>query len=170
MKRPFRHSLSALVWVALALTACGAADTAPPATATLPPPGQIIYVPGCGTRDLENWLENTYFLTIEFVNVTNQGVSQPPEALGPIVQRLADLRDMVFAVPTPDECAADTQRLITDMMSTTVTALQDFASGQEVDLNAMLAEVNTTVTAIQGLQSLLQQRLQAQFEAERGGP
>ena len=160
-----------MLTLVLLAVSCGKAEPTP-TPSPLPPvtvsaPATPVFVAGCTTTDLETWLESTYFLTDEFVNVTNYLSTQSPEAVRAGITRLVMLRDAILAVPVPETCAADVHMLITAVVQNAVTALQRYGNDEDIDLAPVVDDVNGIIGNVEALQSNLEEQLQMQRETEQ---
>ena len=160
--------LSLLLLIILA--ACGAGEQASlaltPISVTLNPPRELAFVPGCTTKALNDWLENTGFLITAFTETMNQGAQEPPGAQLPIIMRLVQLRDNgLAAVPAPDECAAEAHTIIGNAMDEAIIAFQAYANGDSSDLSPAIQRASNILTDAQTLHALLQNRLEEQIRA-----
>ena len=95
----------------LLLTACGGAAPTPAPTpsplppVTLDPAANAIFVEGCVTGDLENWVERVDFLLRDFVSQLNLAQGQSPDQVRATLQRMVPIRDALVAISAPDGCA-----------------------------------------------------------------
>lgn len=166
-----RHMrLLVMMCAALLLAACGQEEPYTPATISMTssPAQDLIFVGGCASADLENWLEHTDFLEMEFVRTMLDSVALPPGEVGPAIQRMGELRNAFADVPAPDECAAEVHRSISMLMENGLAAFQAYANGAAIQLQTAAADASAALTEIRSQQAQLIQRLEEQFSAERG--
>ncbi len=165
-----RAVLLVMICAALLLAACGQEEPYTPATIsiTVPAAQDLIFVGGCASADLENWLENTDFLETEFVRTMLDSVALPSGEVGPAIQRMVELRNAFADVPAPNECAAEIHRNISALMENGLAAFQAYANGAAIQLQAAAADASAALTNIRSQQAQLIQRLEEQFNAERG--
>ena len=156
----------------LLLTACGGAAPTPAPTpsplppVTLDPAANAIFVEGCVTGDLENWVERVDFLLRDFVSQLNLAQGQSPDQVRATLQRMVPIRDALVAIPAPDGCAGDAHRLLLQMLDTTLVRLVTYANGAGGDLGD-LGDVDQMLGDLQSWQDLLQTLLDAQFQADQ---
>lgn len=166
-----RSSLLLLLNIVLVASCAPTIPSTP--TPTIPPPvtltpaAEPAFVAGCTTDDLENWGEQTDFLLRDFIAVLNQAENQDPAQVRITIQRIAELRDALLAVPAPEACAAEAQHLAATLINTATDTLQRYANGEDADLSAMQDTVNNTLGSIQELQNALDEQLREQFQAEQ---
>ena len=158
----------------LLLTACGeAAPTPTPSPlppVTLDPAANAIFVEGCATGDLENWVERVDFLLRDFVSQLNLAQGQSPDQVRVTLQRMVPLRDALVAIPAPDGCAGDAHRLLLQMLDTTLVRVVSYANGEGGnvgDLGGELGDVDQMLGELQSWQNSLQTLLDAQLQADQ---
>jgi len=165
------RSVLLLVIFGLGLTACG--GTAPAATSTpLPPltvlpPADAIFVEGCATADLENWVERVDFLLRDFVTKLNLAQGQSPTLARTTLQSMIPLRDALVAIPAPDGCAGDAHRLMIQLVEAAVDHLLAYTNGENPDVNASMDDVDQMLGELQTLQNSLETLLDAQLQANQ---
>ena len=170
MKTDSRRLWSVMGLAMAALAACGGPPPSPPALTATPvePTAALIFIPGCATGDLENWLESTYFLLADAVSLMNQVEDQTPDQVRETIARLVPLRDALIAVPAPEECAAEMHRLTTQAVGDMLTVLQRFEQGEIPAIEPYLTDIDAALGRVQLMQAALEERLRAQFSAEQG--
>ncbi len=161
-----------LIVLAVLFSACDPAPE-PTSTATVPPPVTLtppaspVFLAGCTTDDLENWLEQTDFLLRDFVSVMNQAGRQEPIQVRATIQRLAQLRDALIAVPAPEGCASEAHILLLNLIYTATNSLQAYANGALTDLSVMQGTIDQALGNLQTMQNTLQRQLEQQYATEQ---
>ena len=160
-----------LLGAGLLLAACGDAGPAPTSTPlppmTLAPAADAIFVEGCATADLENWVERVDFLLRDFVSQLNTAQGQSPGLVRTTLQRMVSLRDALVAIPAPEGCAGDAHRLMLQLVNTALDRLVAYTNGDNPDLGGSMGDVDQMLGDLQNVQNSLQTLLDAQFQANQ---
>lgn len=165
------RSMVILAVFGMLLAACGEAVPTPTPTPlpplTLAPPADAIFLEGCATADLENWVERVDFLLRDFVSQLNLAQGQSPNLVRTTLLRMVPIRDALTAIPAPEGCAGDAHRLMLQMVNTAIDHLQAYTNGEASDLNASMGDVDQMLGDLQSLQNSLETLLNAQFQANQ---
>ena len=158
-----------VVLLVVILSSCALGDTdnsAAPAPVTVLPPPALNFTGSCNnTKDLENWLQTTTFITTDFQTRLNAAAAKNRADAHPDLIYLISARDSAFLVAAPD-CAADVHLLLTDTLSRAVLILQGYVNGDTSDIASSLAEANGLLDQIASSQGVLLTRMEAQFQQQ----
>jgi hypothetical protein len=164
-------SMVVLTVFGLLLTACG--ETAPASTPTplppmtLAPSSDAIFIEGCATADLENWVERVDFLLRDFVTKLNLAQGQSPNLVRTTLLDMVPIRDALVAIPAPDGCAGDAHRLMLQMVDAAIQHLLAYTNGENTDVSRSMVDVDQMLGDLQSLQGSLETLLDAQLQANQ---
>lgn len=148
---PPRHLLMLGLFLgALVLAACGSEKTGsiPGSTViTLRPRPVATVLPGCGTGELSDWYEVAGTLIGTFKDESNAALDREPDVMGPVLDRLIDLRDAITNQPVP-ECALDAHGEIALAIQEMLTAFQRYING-DLDADGLAEHVTAGSTRIE---------------------
>jgi hypothetical protein len=132
--KPRRFALVGLFLSALMLAACGSekrTDVPSNLVITIRPRPVATVLPGCVTIELSDWYEVAGTLIGTFRAESGAALDRAPDEMGPVIQRLIDLRDAIANQPVP-ECALQAHGEVVATTQEMLTAIQRYVNG---DLN-----------------------------------
>ena len=144
-----------LLFSAVSLAACGSEkrdDTPPSLLITIRPRPVATVLPGCVTLELSNWYEIAGTLIGTFDDESSAALGRAPDEMGPVLNRLIDLRDAVADQPVP-ECALQAHGEVVLTMQEMLTAMQRYTNGEltaelEERIDAGSARIETDVATL----------------------
>lgn len=159
----------------LGLTACQDDDDydrlpLPTVVITFEPQPEVTVVPGCTTKELEDWYEVAQTLLATFIEEASDATDLKPEELGPVIERLLMLRDTIAYQPTP-ECTVQIQSDILIVIRGALIAFQSFGSGEidRKELRQRIEDAERQVnTEINDLMTTTQVDLEERLSREGG--
>ena len=177
-----RARVSLVLWIAvlvsvLVISACGDdGDKLPPSVIiTIQPEPVATVIAGCTSTDLEAWYEVVSTLITTYRDESRAGVNVKPGDVGPIVNRLVELRDVIGRQPAP-ECAVLTHNMIMLYIRDILAAYQRYGNGDlsqdglKAQIDASTSGIDTSVVSLLStVQGTLEQEL-ADTRATEGAP
>lgn len=137
-----------LVLMGCAVTERPAIDRSP---LTLAAPPTVQYLGTCeDERTLEQWMQPVTFHQREFLSTLLTLPGSARHDAYPRVERLAQLRDRLSAVPVPD-CAATTHEAFVLVMSSIVDDMQRYINGEALDPADIVTMHEAAFVQAQGL-------------------
>ena len=165
--------LLGLLCSAMTLAACGSEkrdDTPPSLLITIRPRPVATVLPGCVTLELSNWYEIAGTLIGTFDDESSAALGRAPDEMGPVLNRLIDLRDAVADQPVP-ECALQAHGEVVLTMQEMLTAMQRFTNGEltaeelEERIDAGSARIESDVaTLLESARGTLEDQLRRERE------
>jgi len=148
--------LLGLLFSAVSLAACGSEkrdDSPPSLLITIRPRPVATVLPGCVTLELSNWYEIAGTLIGTFRDESSTALGRAPDEMGPVLNRLIDLRDAIANQPVP-ECALQAHGEVVLTMQEMLTAMQRYTNGEltaeelEERIDAGSARIETDVATL----------------------
>lgn len=141
----FTHVI-VLLGFALILTACGGTAATPFPTFTpifdQSPTPIPLNKENCAKSAVENWLQRSSSLTVEFAEIVNSSIATPPTEMPKVIERLITIRGAMLAIPHPS--CADTHYFQLDAMTEEVIRMLDgYSRGGQIDMVGFITSTNT---------------------------
>lgn len=136
---------------------------------TVGPPPTLTFSGDCTvSRELADWLQySTYYVT-RFTELMTQAGSKRVDEMYEDVLLMSRMRDDFGGVATPD-CAEPAQRMIVVTMTRAVDNFQSYVNGEASSLGNAVAEALGQFDQVAVIQKDLNDRLEAQLNAQQTG-